>query len=292
MKILYTSDVHGAIEVYFGVFSIAKWAKPDIIVFGGDMLTGGSYDSDRGELAERQKKCFDLLLASFSMLKQDVIFILGNDDLRVNEGYMAEMVKNTKNIHYLNKNYFQKDDFVFIGYPFVNPSPFTDKDFEKLDFESLQIPQRELPLDDPKAYYSMERESGYIYNDLKELFEKAPKNTKRILIAHAPPYNTMLDIVFDRESKKVIHEGSVGVRKIIEEYKPYASLHGHLHESHYISHTYVDTIGSTVSFNPGWAAEWMVNVILLDTESKEYRYLGFVDERGGLHEKSNRGKIP
>jgi Icc-related predicted phosphoesterase len=73
---------------------------------------------------------------------------------------------------------------------------------------------------------------------------------------HVPPYDTQLDICpkLDDELRVVTvmgnpiptHAGSTAVRKIIEEFQPRASLHGHIHESRANQ-----TLGRTIALNPG-----------------------------------------
>jgi Icc-related predicted phosphoesterase len=287
MKIIYASDVHGGLEAYFGIFKLMKQTKSDLLVFGGDMLTGAFADTPREKVALRQKKCADILLSSFDMLDREVVFILGNDDLRINEKYMIGKLKDLPKVHYLNKDHFVKDDFAFVGYPFVTPSPFTDKDWEKLDTKDAVFPDRAMKFDDKNAYSSVKPEKGYIYDDLSAMMKKVPKDKKVILITHDPPHGTNLDAITELDPdahSKLLHTGSMGVRKIIEEYQPYASFHGHIHESNVLTRSYHDTIGKTISFNPGWASKWMVNVMTFDTESMEHRLLGFVDEHGISHD--------
>lgn len=66
------------------------------------------------------------------------------------------------------------------------------------------------------------------------------KNKKLILITHAPPYNTKLDLLVD-------HVGSKTIRNIILKYKPILSISGHLHENE----TVTDHIKETECINPG-----------------------------------------
>ena len=62
-----------------------------------------------------------------------------------------------------------------------------------------------------------------------------------ILITHAPPKNTKVDLV-----KLGIHTGSQAIRDFIEREKPALVLCGHIHEARG-----TDTIGNTLIVNPG-----------------------------------------
>lgn len=77
-----------------------------------------------------------------------------------------------------------------------------------------------------------------------ELFKKAKSDDSSefmILISHAPPYGTKLDVTY-----MGIHVGSKSIRKIIELFKPDLCICGHIHEARGI-----DKINRTVLLNPG-----------------------------------------
>jgi hypothetical protein len=86
---------------------------------------------------------------------------------------------------------------------------------------------------------------------------KSVKNMESaIFVFHAPPFDSSLDnaIELDKDLKPVMIGGQVvikpvgskSVRKIIEEYQPLISLHGHIHES-----PGVIKIGNTMCMNAG-----------------------------------------
>lgn len=63
----------------------------------------------------------------------------------------------------------------------------------------------------------------------------------RIMVPHAPPYNTAADLISNG-----MHVGSKAVREFIEREQPDFCLTGHIHEARS-----VDRIGRTVILNPG-----------------------------------------
>ncbi|ADG12865.1 metallophosphoesterase [Methanocaldococcus infernus ME] len=77
----------------------------------------------------------------------------------------------------------------------------------------------------------------------EDLYDKGKKLCKGlkniILITHAPPYGTMLDLVGEK------HVGSKAIRKIIEEENVIFNACGHIHECRGI-----DKIGKTIIVNP------------------------------------------
>jgi len=79
-------------------------------------------------------------------------------------------------------------------------------------------------------------------------------DSNRILVTHAPPYDTKLDQIPDGT-----HVGSKSIRKFIEQKQPLVALCGHVHEARN-----TDKLGRTLMVNPGpiskgYAAEIMIN---------------------------------
>ncbi|MEM1988641.1 MAG: metallophosphoesterase [Candidatus Woesearchaeota archaeon] len=86
---------------------------------------------------------------------------------------------------------------------------------------------------------------GFSYSnpDTKILEEKLKKfNRIDIFVTHAPPYNTLLDLLFED------HVGNLEFRKFIEKYQPKFAFSGHLHENFQVK----DKIGNTILINPGY----------------------------------------
>ena len=82
------------------------------------------------------------------------------------------------------------------------------------------------------------------YPDFEEFVEKNKEklaNKKLVLITHAPPFETVCDLLH------VGHVGSISYKKFIEEHKPLLALSGHLHETF----TKEEKIGETLIANPG-----------------------------------------
>ncbi len=78
---------------------------------------------------------------------------------------------------------------------------------------------------------------------LENYFENIKDELKKwVLITHAPPFNTRLDLIGKN------HVGSKSIRRIIEKYKPKLNICGHLHENFYVK----DKIAQTMIINPGF----------------------------------------
>jgi Icc-related predicted phosphoesterase len=85
--------------------------------------------------------------------------------------------------------------------------------------------------------YSEEEIKNFIYQG----FTKVKNAALKIFVAHAPPFNTSVDVVAGGR-----HAGSRAVRSFIEEHQPQVCITGHIHEA-----TGRDTIGQTIVINPG-----------------------------------------
>ena len=121
----------------------------------------------------------------------------------------------------LHNNIIAYDDAILFGYGGSNETPFNTPG----------------EIQDLKIYgdvYELLANYDYVYN------EDVPK--VRILVTHAPPYNTEADKMENGE-----HVGSSGILKSIHEFEPEINVCGHIHEAKSLS-----KIGITTDVaNPG-----------------------------------------
>jgi Icc-related predicted phosphoesterase len=258
MKVLYTSDLHGEIRLYQELLARATSSSAEIIALGGDLLPSLPPTKQYEEMVLNQKAFvvqflshyFKRMVATTSV--KQVFLIPGNWDL----GYSYLFQEPTEEVIDLDrKNYRFKNGYELIGYPFVPPTPFRPKDYEKMDDpETAWPPQKnpsyirssdqtdQLTPVDPNLYL---RGRETIRDDLNQL-PKPLYYKKTTYIMHSPPFGTQLDFIQGGKSA-----GSRSIRFFIEEYQPLLTLHGHIHESPKLSGTYFDRIGETLSINPG-----------------------------------------
>ncbi|MFB3886737.1 MAG: metallophosphoesterase [Thermodesulfobacteriota bacterium] len=258
MKFLYASDLHGKISLYEGLFSLAISSSAEIIALGGDLLPSLPPTKRYEDMLPNQMAFISQFLRGF--LKEIIertrtkrIFLIsGNWDL----GYPYLFEESTEGIVDLNQKIDQiSDGYELIGYPFVPPTPFRPKDYEKMDDpESAWPPQKnpsyirtceqtvQLTPIDPHLFLK-KRET--IREDLDRL-PKPPQPNRAIYIMHSPPFGTRLDVIEGGKSA-----GSRSIRAFIQEHQPLLTLHGHIHESPDLSGSYFDRIGKTLSINPG-----------------------------------------
>lgn len=101
-----------------------------------------------------------------------------------------------------------------------------------------------------------EKDEPEIEEDLRRLLDEAGQQRPIIFNPHVPPHGSGLDLaprlredlsVVSRAGQpEMVPVGSTAVRRVIEEYQPLISLHGHIHESRGVVR-----LGRTVSVNPG-----------------------------------------
>jgi len=258
MKCLYTSDLHGEIYLYQELLELAQSSSAEIIAIGGDLLPSFPPTKRYEDMIPNQKIFIDQFLLPFFkkvIETTDVnqfFLVPGNWDLAYPHLFKkpAEgLIDLDRKIHRLRNGY------EIIGYPFVPPTPFRPKDYERMDDSNAPWPPQknpsyvrtslqndELTAIDPHLYL---RTKETIQEDLNQL--PKPLSPKRsIYIMHSPPYRTRLDLI-----QGGLSAGSRSIRAFIERDQPLLTLHGHIHESVQLSGTYFDWIGDTLSVNPG-----------------------------------------
>lgn len=261
MKVLYTSDLHGEIHLYQELLSLTVSSSPEIMVIGGDLFPSFPPTKRYEDMVPNQKIFIDQFLSPFfkRMLEttsvQQIFLMPGNWDL----GYPYLFKEPTERIIDLNqRSYRLKNGYELIGYPFVPPTPFRPKDYEKMDDREAPWPPQKNPSYilssdqtdqltpiDPYLYL---RGRGTIEEDLDRL--PKPLHPKRtVYIMHSPPFGTRLDLIQGGKSA-----GSRSIKTFLERNQPLLTLHGHIHESAELSGAYMDRIGKTLSINPGQSA--------------------------------------
>ncbi|MBX7077227.1 MAG: metallophosphoesterase [Methanobacteriaceae archaeon] len=201
MKILTISDIHGKANP-----NLEKYLENndiDLVLISGDITDFGPLDF------------VPEFINSVAATGVDVISIPGNCD----PTGICNAINDSDSIC-IHNNLVAYDDVILFGFGGSNPTPFdTPGEFQDPD----------------------------LYDALKELFAEyefvanEDANVLKILLTHAPPFDTMVDVLPDGN-----HAGSISLRKIIEEFKPDINLCGHIHEA-----IAKDEIGDTIVLNPG-----------------------------------------
>lgn len=254
MKGIFVSDLHGSIPRYQQLFRIIKNETPDAVFFGGDLLPL-HLDKHRSMKEFIEKIIFSELKTIRRDYDERIRFfvIMGNDDPRIYESLFLQAEKKGL-LDYSNQKTISYKKMYVSGYAFIPPTPFQLKDWERYDVSefidvgavSLEQGKRtfKVPLDEIK--YST------IAEDLALLSKQSPAR-KTIYLFHSPPYNSLLDHA-DLFGKKVdhapmdVHVGSIAIQRFIQEHQPLITLHGHVHESTYITGSWRIKTDKTYSF--------------------------------------------
>ena len=91
-----------------------------------------------------------------------------------------------------------------------------------------------------------------MYSRILKAYLEVESAGNKILVSHAPPYDTKLDRIHSG-----VHVGSTAVRNIIDEKQPDVAICGHIHEA-----SGIETIGRTIVVNCGLGARGYYAVIL------------------------------
>ena len=176
MKILAFTDIHGSLTALRRVQQKVKLQKPDLLVCAGDISI-----FEHGIVG---------LLRRLNRLNKKIIIIHGNHE---DASTFIKLSKLLKNIIFIHKQAFIKDNALFLGYGGGGFS-MIDKEFEKITIKFKNM----------------------IKNN---------KNKKIILVTHAPPYNTKLDRLIQG------HCGNKSIRHFVEKNEVDLLICGHLHEN-------------------------------------------------------------
>lgn len=258
MRLLYTSDLHGSIPLYHELLDLARATSAEFVALGGDLFPSFSSSRTYQDMIPNQKRFIDQFLIPFferaiRTTRVDKIFLIpGNWDL----GYPFLFEDPPKEIVDLDRNRHPlRNGFELIGYPFVPPTPFRPKDYERVDDPRAPWPPQKNPsyIRSPENPIELRPVDPSIYLRGRETIEEGltrlpvPFDLRRaIYLMHSPPYGTRLDLIQGGGNA-----GSRSIRSFIEQKQPLVTLHGHIHEAPDLSGTYLERIGNTVSINPG-----------------------------------------
>ncbi len=179
---------------------------------------------------------------------------MGNDDPRSEEPGIKDLER--KGFwQYIHNRIVTLESFQIFGYAYVPPTPFQLKDWERYDVSRF-LDVGDIPLEE--GIYTVpiseqEQKLATIKTDLDRLTENQSLD-RAIFLFHSPPYNTNLDraavdnVKIDHAPLD-LHQGSIAIRRFIEQRQPLLTLHGHIHESARLSGSWKDQIGQTHMFS-------------------------------------------
>ena len=271
-RLVYTSDLHGVLDLYRGAGEAALRLHADALIFGGDLCPGTPSAKSQWLPVQQPEFLLQRLSPLLGEWKQAhpalrVFAIPGNDDCQTVLPAMEEL-----EMKGLLENLHQKartlGAYTLVGLSFVPPTPFNLKDFERWDEgpEAMSdsysyrgvmgTPRGFAVIDDFRSYLDS---FPSLAQELKRIPIIDPAHT--VAVIHTPPFNTHCDVLFDGR-----HIGSRAVRSWIEKNHLRLTLHGHIHESPKLSRSFCDRIGSTTVINPG-CDHTRAHLVLVDLDN-------------------------
>ncbi len=256
-RIIYTSDLHGDLDLYHAAGEAAFHRGVEILIFGGDLCPG--MPSASATYLPKAQPQF-LLTEVSSIIREwkrrqprlEVFVIPGNDDCATIVPALEKLEEEGLLIN-LHARQVSIGAYSLVGLAFVPPTPFSFKDFERRDAAAARLREPQLGrmvLTTQDGFKSIEDFDAYLRSHAtieEELGRLVPQDSQRtIAVMHSPPYGTNCDVLFNGQ-----HIGSAAIRRWIERHQPLLTLHGHIHESPQQSGAFLDQIGKTIVVNPG-----------------------------------------
>jgi uncharacterized protein len=253
VKLVYSSDLHGQIELYRELLELARAEAAAALILGGDLLP----HTTRRETAIATQRAF-VADALAPLLRRFVAgapgpriyAIPGNDDWAGGYAAVAGLAAKGLLIDLHGRSVELAPGTWLAGSGLIGLTPFAIKDYERLD-----------TADTPPSPFGMALGSAgdtvvplaraellgrpTLADELERL--AALSDPRRTIYAlHVPPRATQLD---RRTGGTPI--GSVAVAEFIQRHAPPLTLHGHVHESPEVSGGWIERIGATIAINPG-----------------------------------------
>jgi Icc-related predicted phosphoesterase len=249
MRWFFVSDLHGRRERYERLFAALREERPDVLLIGGDFMPHG-FAVERDFVEAYLGPSLASLRSSLLGHYPRILLIFGNDDPRA-EIAVVEDLEREALLELLHERSVTLGGRTLFGYPYVPPTPFQLKDWERYDVGRHVEPgcispeegRRSVPVDPLTTKYAT------ITADLERLSADATISGS-IWLFHSPPYRTNLDrAALDGKSIDYapldVNVGSIAIRRFIEARQPRLTLHGHIHESARLSGSWRDRIGET-----------------------------------------------
>lgn len=232
----FVTDIHGNFEnlVQFIQTVRIEYPKVEYLLVGGDVSGRPSWNEDWSQ-AKTNEIIRGVKIFSSSGLR--TFFIPGNDDIEEPFPPVCEY----PNVIMMRREVVEIEPGTgLLGFSYVPPTPFGTR---------------------------YERDEKTLEQMLQPLFKQLDRFEYSIVMCHAPPYGTNLDLSRDWylknggiEREILRHVGCRSIRKLIKRYQPDVGLFGHVHESQGRC-----DIGRTICVNPG-SSDREVNGCVFDRD--------------------------
>ena len=293
MKVFFTADLHGRLNLVEEMLELARKEAVHCIILGGDILPTlipnplaliNGHADFQDDLKGQLHFVDDYLAPVFASFQSSnpgikILYIPGN------HGWIPaveRLIKALPKLECIHGRTVCLDDHAFFGYACVTDSTFWVKDYARRDLKhDPHVASKFAIVSDtdrlrvsPDGEYAAKNQS--IEEDLSGVSFDKPAKT--ICVFHCPPYNTGLDTL---HNNKPI--GSRAIRDFIERTQPMMSLHGHIHESPYMSGIYQTRIGNCLAVNPGQAPS-RLHAVIFDTQDPADSMIHTLFDRTMSHE--------
>lgn len=245
LEFLYTTDLHGNIDKFNNILSIAKEHNIKLIHIGADLLPKGN------QILSAQKKFINQYLKSFYQEcwanQIEVLAFFGNDDCYSRKKYFK------KYANLLDEHSYEKAGYIFEAYGYVPDYPFSLKTACKLDSKFWKRPfqicgavtvnnEGFVNIDNVDDYFT---QRSTIEDDLKQFHG----GRNKIMSFHCPPSGLDLDMCHDgrRVGSSAIYDW------VKKEQEVLLILCGHIHENYEMTGKWKEKIGQTLVIQPGQA---------------------------------------
>lgn len=246
----FTSDLHGQGALYEQLVALVAVRRPRAVILGGDLAPHAMGDAGvaqqrvflRGTLVEFARRVRE------ASPETGLLLLMGNDDWAANMDCLEERHGELWDV--VHARAVTVDGVRVAGLSWVPITPFTMKDWDRWEDGAEERPGR---LDGwvsrdgrlvPHRFDPADR-APTIAQALEALAGAGPPGDS-VIVAHSPPRGTNCDMVAPG-----VHVGSRALRAWVERHQPPLVLSGHIHESPRVSGAWRDTIGRTISVNPG-----------------------------------------
>lgn len=298
MKVLFACDLHGRQHLYHEMMALAVKSDADCIILGGDLfptlipspiaLITGSADF-QDDLKGQLDFVEDYLIPSFASFLSShqgirLVYIPGNHDWIPALERFQENLPRAVCIHGKTE---LLDGFTFFGYACVTDSTFWVKDFARRDLSNdSYVPSKfAIVSDTDHLRFSADGEYAFRNQSIEEELSRISfdESGKTICAFHCPPFDTGLDTLHN--GKPI---GSRAIREFLERTQPMVSLHGHIHESPYMSGIFQTRIKGCLAANPGYGPRHL-HALIFDTDDPSgtlnHSLFGKEMPPEGLHER-------
>lgn len=253
----FTSDLHGRPYRYERLLEAARAERPAAVLLGGDLLPsaygvvkgpdGAPEDFLTGTLRRWLGELRDALGEAYPRF----LVILGNDDPRAEEPGVRALAEEGL-WEYVALRRTRLGEHAVYGYPYVPPTPFRLKDWERYDVSRFVDPGCVSPEEGSRTVPVPPEEARdrTIAGDLEALTGEDDLS-EAILLCHSPPYRGALDRAA-LDGQRVdhvpldVHVGSIALERFIEARQPRLTLHGHVHESPRLTGAWQERRGRTL----------------------------------------------